>query len=245
MTVGFGQAPGRGSATLPSLVTVAHGTRLSAGNRVAVAITAQARRRLEVPGTTSYVELCRPRFTDVMAGSHGPSVAVPLLLSSGFHTRVDLPAAVARSPYPVRLAGPLGPHPLLAEVMLRRLLGACARPDDPVVMAAAGSNDPAALVDLAEMTRLLQRRWDAPVHLATVTGCGPRLFDTVAAARTGGRVAVVPYLLAPGHFLGQVRRRAASAGASLVADVIGADPLVAELVVRRFAAALRDQSRAA
>ncbi|KQZ75498.1 sirohydrochlorin chelatase [Nocardioides sp. Root151] len=245
MTGAVTALPDAGPAAGPSLVTVAHGTRMSAGNRIAVAITAQARRRLDVAATASYVELCQPHFADVMTSAQGPTVVVPLLLSSGFHTRVDLPGAVTRSAYPVRLAGPLGPHPLLAEVMVRRLLGAGARPDDPVVMAAAGSNDPAALVDLAEMTRLLRRRWDGPVHLATVGGRGRRVHDTVAAARAGGRVAVVPYLLAPGHFLGQVRRRAASAGATVVADVIGADPLVAELVVRRYLACTRDHTLAA
>lgn len=229
----------------PALVTVAHGTRLAVGNQVAVAITAQARRRLAVSGTTTYVELCRPSFRDTMRSSEAPAVVVPLLLSKGFHTRVDLPAAVSRSPHRVRLTGTLGPHPLLAEVMVRRLLGAGARPGDPVVMAAAGSNDKAAMADLTEMTRLLRRRWDGSVRLATVTGRGTRVHDTVVEARAEGRVAVVPYLLAPGHFSRQVHRFAQSAGVGVVTDVIGADPLVAELVVRRYLVAARGETMVA
>jgi len=44
----------------PALVTVAHGTRVAVGNRVAAAITAKASRRLAVPAQGSYVELCDP-----------------------------------------------------------------------------------------------------------------------------------------------------------------------------------------
>ena len=107
----------------PALVTVAHGTRVRAGNRVAAAITAAAGRRLGVPAQGSYVELCAPLFTSVVRSLEEPSVVVPLLLSTGFHVRHDLPEAMRRASAPVQVARPLGPHPLLAEVMCLRLRG--------------------------------------------------------------------------------------------------------------------------
>ncbi|HEY9562178.1 MAG TPA: CbiX/SirB N-terminal domain-containing protein, partial [Nocardioides sp.] len=94
-------------------MTVAHGTRVAVGNRVARAVTGLAGRRLGVPAHTSYVELCRPLLADALVEEPGPSIVVPLLLSTGHHARHDLPASVARAPQPVVLAGPLGPHPLL------------------------------------------------------------------------------------------------------------------------------------
>ena len=220
----------------PGLVTVAHGTRVAAGNRVAAAVTAHAARRLGVPATGAYVELCAPTFDVVARSLVAPAVVVPLLLSTGFHVRCDLPAAVAAAGAPVQLARPLGPHPLLAEVMCLRLRGAGARPGDPVVLVAAGSRDPDALIDLASAGRMLQARWGAPVRVATVSGEGPPVGDVVADARADGRVAVAPYLLADGHFARRASHLGRLAGAGTVADVLGPHPLLVELVVRRYRA---------
>lgn len=220
------------------LVTVAHGTRVSAGNRVAAAITARAARRLGGRAVTTYVELCEPSLAEVMADTTSPTVVVPLLLSTGHHVSSDIPTAVAGSRATVRIARPLGPHPLLTEVLGHRLLGAGARPGDPVVLVAAGSNDPAAAPDLATAARLLRARWGGPVRVATLGGPGRRVAEAVEESREDGRVAVAPYLLAPGFFSRRAHALAQSAGAAVVAEVFGDHPLISELVVRRYRAAV-------
>jgi sirohydrochlorin ferrochelatase len=228
-----------------ALVTVAHGTRVSAGNRVAADVTARAARRLGVPGHTSYVELCAPSVRAVVRRLETPAVMVPLLLSTGYHVQYDLPSALGGAPFPVRSAGPLGPHPLLAEVMCHRLRGAGARRGDPVVLVAAGSRDPDAGVDLAVAGRLLEARWGARVRVATVGGAGRSVEEAVGEARADGRVAVAPYLLASGHFSRRCQALARNAGAAVAADVLGAHPLVVELVVRRYRAVAAISSAAA
>ena len=220
----------------PALVTVAHGTRDPLGNQVAAAITAQAARLLGVPAQAAYVELCEPSLESVMARQDAPAVVVPLLLSTGYHTRHDVPAAVAGARAEVAVGGPLGPDPLLAHAMRRRLLTAGASPDQPVVVVAAGSNDPAAADDVAAAARLLQAGWQAPVTWAGLSGAGPRVADAVGEARRHGRVAVVPYLLAPGFFATRAAREAEDAGAAVVAEVIGPHPLVGALVASRYRA---------
>lgn len=233
------------NSSAPRLVTVAHGTRVPSGNLVASAITARAARRMgRLRSQTSYVELCGPSFGDVMSDNQAPAVVVPLLLSTGFHVKQDIPGAIAASPATALLARPLGPHPLLAEVMCLRLRAAGAHPGDPVVLAAAGSNDPDTAYDLAAAGRMLQARWGAPVRVATVTGIGRPINEVVDEARSDGRVAVAPYLLSPGFFSRRTRALSELAGAATVADVLGAHPLVAELVVRRYRAVLA-ASRAA
>lgn len=230
----------------PRLVTVAHGTRVSAGNTVATAITARAARRLgRQRAVASYVELAAPLLSDVMTGNQVPSVVVPLLLSTGFHVKHDIPGAVGGSPARSVMARPLGPHPLLAEVMCHRLLGAGARPGDPIVLAAAGSNDPDAAEDLAAAGRLLQARWGGPVRVATVSGQGRPIPEVVGEARADGRVALAPYLLSPGFFSRRARSLAEEAGASVVAGVLGCHPLIVELVVRRYRGAFAAYSSAA
>ncbi|WP_418057408.1 sirohydrochlorin chelatase [Pimelobacter simplex] len=217
----------------PHLVTVAHGTRTAAGNEVARVITRVAGERLGWTATTSYVELCAPLFADVVGAATAPVVAVPLLLSTGYHLRQDLPAAVAAGARPdlVRLGPALGPDPHLAAAQVDRLRAAGALPGQPVVMVAAGSSDPAALDDLDHAAHLLAHAWGAPVRLATLSGRGPRLAEVV---RRGD--AVSSYLLATGHFHRRARHDALAAGACVVADVIGPHPRVAELVVDRVRA---------
>ena len=216
------------------LVTVAHGTRVTAGNAIAADLTAQASALLGIPATTSYVELCAPLVTDVLASSAAPTVVVPLLLSTGFHVKVDIPAAVRGAHGPTALTRPLGPDPVLAAVQERRLLAAGAKPGCPVVLVAAGSNDPDAVPDLALAQRHLAAAWGGPVLVATVSGAGRSIEDAVAEASLYGDVAVSTYLLSPGFFSRKAATLATEAGARWVSDVLGADPEIAALVASRY-----------
>ncbi|GAB3245219.1 sirohydrochlorin chelatase [Nocardioides dilutus] len=217
------------------LVTVAHGTRLAAGNRVAADLTAAAGVELGLPATAAYVELCEPSLESVLASSAEPTVVVPLLLSTGHHVRHDLPASVAGAAGPVVLGPALGPHPLLAQAQAERLLVAGAVPGQPVVLVAAGSRDPLAARDLDQAGRLLAQRWGGPVAVATLGGPGERPADLVTP-----ECAVSPYLLAEGHFAERLREQCA--GARVVAGVIGAHRRAVELVVQRFREAVREVS---
>ena len=219
------------------LVTVAHGTRHTPGNEVARTLTAQAGSRLGLASTCSYVELCAPLFADVVVGSAEPTVVVPLLLSTGHHLRHDLPSAVAAAPGAVSLGPSLGPDPLLAEAQVARLVAAGARPGQPAVMVAAGSNDPLAMRDLTRAAVLLEAAWGGPVELATLGGHGIRPSEVV---RHG--TAVSPYLLAEGHFAQRTRSECASA--DVVAAVIGPHERVVDLVVQRAEGLLAERRSA-
>lgn len=176
---------------------------------------------------------------------------VPLLLSSGYHDRVDIPAAVRATRADAVRAAVLGPDPLLAVALADRLAEAGWVDGDAVVLAAAGSSDPDAVASVhlqaallaAELTGRVrpadQLRPGDPAGQVSVgfgSAATPDVRTAVAAARaSGARVAVAPYLLAPGHFAA----RLADAGADLVAAPLGAHPAVVELVLRRYAEAGR------
>ena len=225
------------------LVTVAHGTRHPTGNEVAVELTRRAGSRLGLPAQAAYVELCAPLLGEALAAG-GPAVVVPLLLSTGYHVRVDIPAVLREAAptgagsIPLHTSRPLGPDPLLAAAQVERLLAAGAAPGQPVVLVAAGSNDPSASADLHTAAGLLASHWGGPVRLATLSGLGPRVADVV---RDGD--AVSTYLLAPGFFATRAETVAREAGASVVAAPLGAHPLLVDLLVAR-ASALLGQERA-
>ena len=210
----------------PSLVTAAHGTRRAGGNEIARQITRGAGVALGVGSTAAYVELSEPLLTDVVAGLAGAAVVVPLLLSTGYHVRTDLPRACAGGP--VVLGRPLGPDPLLAEAQVARLVAAGIEPGRPLVLVATGSSDPLAWRDLRAASHLLADSWGVKVRTATLGGLGPRPEEVLTPDD-----AVSPYLLSPGLFS---RRLADQCEALSVpcADVIGPHPLVVDLVVERY-----------
>ena len=191
-----------------------------------VCTTRAAGAALGMRATAAFVELCEPSLPEVLAMSAEPVLVVPLLLSTGHHVRHDLPAALSAAAGPVTLAAHLGPDVLLARAQVDRLLHGGAVPGEPVVMVAAGSNDPRALDDLDLAARLLAAEWRGPVLPATLGGLGRRPEEVVTPD-----TAVSPYLLAEGFFAGRLRERCSAAYA--VADVIGPHPEVVRLVAQR------------
>jgi len=228
---------------MTTLIACSHGTSSPEGRAAVRALVDELRRMLpEVRVEQAFVDVEEPTVDEVVAraAADGPAVVVPLLLSTGFHTRVDIARAVR--PFPqVAQAAPLGPHELLALVLASRLAEAPLpeagmRAGDHVVLAAAGSSDPAAAADVEGVLALLREMLPVPVTVGYAAGASPRIAEAVAAARAAGaeRVIAASYVLAPGHFAGLV----ASAGADASTAPLGPDPRVAAVVVERYRGAL-------
>jgi sirohydrochlorin ferrochelatase len=210
------------------------------------------------PGGTevraAFLDHCAPSLPQVLASlDGGPAVIVPLLLTAAYHSKADIPAqlAAAGAGLDVVSAATLGPHPQLLAALERRLREAGVPADDPrarastgVVLAAAGSSDPRANATIAALAARWQRErgWLA-VTPAYASAAGPRPADAVLALRAQGvrRVVVATYLLSPGRFADKIRAAAAAAGASVVSEVLGAAPEVADVVLARYATAAADR----
>lgn len=227
------------------LVAVAHGTRDPDGPRVLDALVTLVRTRL--PGVDvrlAYVDVIGPTLPDVLAdvdasSAHDDVVIVPMFLASGYHVRVDIPDMVANMSPSAVVAPALGPDDAVVAAVADRLREARYRSGDAVVLAAAGSSDPAALDEVGLAARSLGDRLGEPVTIGYAATAGPTVHEAVVAARAGtptGRVAVASYLLAPGLF----QRRLDEAGADVVAGPIGAHPRVVDLVVERYRQAGRN-----
>ncbi|PYC88142.1 cobalamin biosynthesis protein CbiX [Streptomyces tateyamensis] len=248
----------------PTLLLIAHGSR---DPRHAATVDALVRQvRAQQPGLavdTAYLDHSAPRLPRVLERLAGrPAVAVPLLLNRAYHAKHDIPAALLAAGAGVGGDGGAGAggggglpvaevlgaprEELLLAALERRLAEAGLRVADPVerartglVLAAAGSSDPAA--DAA--TRALAAHWGArrgwaAVTVAYASAGGPRVPEALAELRAAGaeRTAVAPYLLAPGLLPDRIASAAAEAGADLVAPVLGAAPELAKLVLARYAA---------
>ncbi|GAB2607155.1 hypothetical protein Aab01nite_02500 [Paractinoplanes abujensis] len=204
---------------MPTLIAVAHGTRSPAGQAQIRDLAARvAARRPGLDVRLCYADVQEPRVAEV-APLLPDAVVVPLLLSAGYHVRVDIADAVAGLPTPV--TRPLGPDDVLRDSLLRHL-----PPADAVVLAAAGSSDLAWRADVEALAAGLGG------HAGYVSGPGPRVPDVVAGLRARGarRIAIAAYLLADGLFY----RTLTQAGADHVTPPLCADPTVTDLVLERY-----------
>ena len=237
--------PGGGAAGAaqepPVLVAVSHGTRSAAGRRcIAELRLAIGALRPEVVVRAAHVDVQRPELAPVVASLAAQgrrSVAVPLLLSTGFHVRHDVRRAVEATGGLARAAAALGPDEVLVDVLQDRLAECGAGPDDAVVLAAAGSSSARATADVEAVAASLAARRGAPVVCGYLSIAQPPVPGAVALARETGRpVAIASYLLTPGVFTD----RLAEAGADRVAAPLGPDPRIAALALRRYDAALAE-----
>ncbi|MEU1330895.1 sirohydrochlorin chelatase [Streptomyces sp. NPDC005865] len=230
----------------PVLLVVAHGSR---DPRHAATVRALVRRvRALRPGLrveTGFLDFNAPSVSGVLerldAEGVRDVVALPLLLTRAFHAKSDIPAVLRAAPARLRVtqAAVLGPSPLLLSALERRLYEAGLDPADKsstgVVLASAGSSDPEAIAVIADIAREWRHTGWCAVRPAFASASLPRTEDAVRALRaTAGvrRVAVAPYVLAPGFLPDRIARGAADA--DLLADVLGPAPEVARLLVRRY-----------
>ncbi|MGW6746254.1 sirohydrochlorin chelatase [Streptomyces sp. NPDC055025] len=224
--------------TGPTLVAVAHGTRDPAGVATVEALLGMVRSlRPGLRVEAGYLDLVRPSLDETLAALRGHAVLVPLLLGAGYHVHTDIPKALAAAPHlRASVARALGPDPLLATALSARLAEA-GWAGSAVVLAAAGSTDPAANADTARMAMMLQARLSAPVLPSYLCAGSPTPAQAVAHLHAEGHdsVAVAGYLLAPGFF----SRRASRSGAALTSAPLGTHTAVAELILRRY-----DETRA-
>jgi sirohydrochlorin ferrochelatase len=140
----------------PTLIAVAHGTRSPAGRRqVQELAAAVVRRRPGLDVRLCYVDVQEPKVADVVAGvvaERADAVVVPLLLSCGYHVRVDIAEAVAGTGF--RVTGPLGPDAVFLEHLRRNI----PRDADAIVLASAGSSDPLWVAGIREVAAELPGR---------------------------------------------------------------------------------------
>ncbi|MGC7150307.1 sirohydrochlorin chelatase [Paenarthrobacter ureafaciens] len=228
----------------PVLIACAHGTRNAEGQaaiRKVMAEIEDLRPGLQV--LEAYVDVQEPELSGVVEGlpEGTAAVVVPLLLSTGFHIKVDVPKAIKSRP-DVVAARPLGPDPRLAELLAKHLRAAGLQENDGVLLAAAGSSLPDGSVDSEEQARLLAELLPNKVRVAYGASAEPNVPDGVASLRAelaqdGGRVFIASYLLATGYFHDQLFK----AGADVVTAPLLPSRVLAEIALERYDAVLADR----
>jgi sirohydrochlorin ferrochelatase len=233
----------------PVLLVIAHGSRDPRHARSVHALVERVRSlrpglRVETGFLDFNVPSARGVLESLAAEGVRDVVALPLLLTRAFHAKADVPALLRDAPARLRTrqAEVLGPSPLLLDALEQRLYEAGLTPADKsstgVVLASAGSSDPEAIAVIADIAREWWHTGWCAVRPAFASASLPRTEDAVRALRRLGceRVAVAPYVLAPGFLPDRIARGAAEA--DVLAEVLGAAPQVARVLLARY-----DQAR--
>lgn len=237
----------------PIMIACAHGTSSTQGAAEVNALRAGiAALRPGLDVREAYVDVQDPELPAVVAGlpAGEAAVVVPLLLSVGYHVKVDIARAVKSRPGTLA-AAPLGPDPRLAALLDQRLREAGVTDNDAVILAAAGSSDATAAENVEELAGQLRSLRSNRIVAAYGASATPSVPDAVAMLREeaaggagaglsagavdlGGRVVIASYLLAPGFFHDQL----AKAGADLITAPLLPSPVLAEIALARCDAAV-------
>ncbi|MFC7401146.1 sirohydrochlorin chelatase [Citricoccus sp. GCM10030269] len=203
---------------MTALVAVSHGTADPLGQeRIALLV-----RSVAEDVHLAHVDVQSPRVQDVLNSlpPGRPAVVVPVLLSSGYHVKVDLHEAAVAADRPVSVAPALGPDDRLVDVLVQRALeSGFVRGHHQLVLGAAGSTDAGAIDDCRAVAERLAERLETPVNDAYLSAARPGI--AVAVGRRcregpGRPVMVLSYLLAPGYFQSLLIAEATAAGAERV-----------------------------
>jgi sirohydrochlorin cobaltochelatase len=231
------------------LLAVAHGSKDPASQEVVQELLGRAAAlRPGLRTAAAYVDNASPSIRAALAELVDDGVrdvaVLPLLLTPASHSKTDVAASVqvGRRAHPgvrLRYGRPLGPHPVLVDVLARRLAEAGADPDDPVVLVAGGALDPDANAQVAATARLLfeGRSWPS-VDIAFASTARPTVPEALERLRAQGfgRASVARYFLGPGYLPRLVERQAQSVqGMEVVVSApLGATDGLASLLVGRY-----------
>ena len=230
-----------------AVTLTAHGSRDPRAARATEALTrAVAVRHPGWEVRASYLDHAGPRPREVLAtfaeAGHRRAVLVPLLLTSAYHGRVDVPGEItaARAEHPgldvsqAEVLGPVGGRVpgLLLDALVSRLGAVTA---DALVLAAAGTRNAAARATVEQAAAALSARLGVPCRVAYASASPPLSGDVVRDLRGAGyeRVALVSYFLAPGLLWDSTLGSAREAGISAAGEPLTDVPAVAELVAGR------------
>lgn len=233
-----------------SLIACGHGTRNAQGQETMAALVEVIGRRMGRPVLGASVDVQTPAVGDVVADlpTDRPGIIMPLLLSTGYHTKIDLRDAAARFGAGeataagewgkrIRISDPLGPSERLAHLQARRLDEAGWQQGDGVVMAVVGSSVAAGGEDARAQSSHLERVLGQRVDVAFGAAADPTVPAAVEACRRRGvtRVFVSSYILAPGTFQDRLDQAGSDGVTRTLLDVGDPDSLdtVAGIAVDR------------
>jgi sirohydrochlorin ferrochelatase len=192
---------------MEAVLYIAHGSSRGAANdtflgfitkvmkKSSVAIQAYAFLEHAEPSITQAIEACIEKGAEKI-------IVVPVLLLTGVHANVDIPAAFASYPQMVfQYAKPLGIDDIMVEILEDRLTeaGFSKRADVTVLLVGHGSRELATAVEFESLAVDLSKKIGSDVHTAYLTT--PVYYDEMVKRLFTKKIYILPYLLFAGGYM--------------------------------------------
>jgi sirohydrochlorin ferrochelatase len=194
--------------------------------------------------SAAFLEFDGPTVAEALHWHRGSSpIVVPLLLTSAYHGRVDLPGVLEASGVEVTLSDVLGPaaHGDLPDARLVAALAGRvseldpARSFDGLVLIAAGTSHIGARSTVDSVAAALSTVFHTQCRVGYASASGPDPAAAAASLRASGarRIVAASYFLAPGRLHDAAAASARFAGVLGVTAPLGATTELVDLILHR------------
>ena len=232
-----------GPGTRRQYLLIAHGSpdrrHHTAMRSVAGQVTARG-----LPCSVAFLEHNEPSVPKALVEITSRSVVtLGMLLAPGFHATIDVPHLLAQAPEDlcVRDLGPLGAGDWLFPILDWLVCDVDGSPDDPVILATAGSTRDAARLAIEAAASDWQRSRQGTVVVAAGTGPGVSLEDasqrlapsSFSHGPTSRGAIVVPLMIAPG-VLSDRAVKVADRHGLITTGTLAECPLLVDALVERL-----------
>lgn len=239
---------------MKAVLYICHGSRVFAGQEAALEFIERAKVYVDAEiQEACFLELAAPSIEQGIAACIRQGarsiVAVPLLLLTAGHAKVDIPVAIktALEKHPgieVSYGEPLGVHPRIIDVLSRRIEEvATPKPDATILLVGRGSSDPVVHDYFAEIIQLLRRKTGInKIQVSFLAACEPYFEPKLSEilAEDVGEVFVLPYLLFTGILMGDMKQHIQELTPQVdvhLCDSLGYAPEIADILAERVSEA--------
>lgn len=204
---------------MKGIVYIGHGSRLQEGNKQFIHfIQSVINERSERIQKIGFLELTTPTVQDaiVEAITEGATevLIVPVLLFAAAHYKHDIPIEIGKiqkhySHITFSVAPPFSTHPLMIELVIKRISEAMPMQNSEILLVGRGSTDSQPIHELRQIEAAVQQRLCLPVSCSFLTKGTPSFTDELnKRALLARHVYVMPYLLFSGLLLQKINRHA-------------------------------------
>lgn len=202
---------------MKGIVYIGHGSRLQEGNEQFIHfIQSVIKERSESIQKIGFLELTTPTVQDAIAEAiqDGATeiLVVPVLLFAAAHYKRDVPFEIKKvqKEHPhitFSIAPPFSTHPLMIELVIKRIREAMPIENSEIILVGRGSSDSQPIHELRQIGVAVEQRISLPVSCSFLTKGTPSFTDELNDRSSSAKhVYVMPYLLFTGLLLQKMNR---------------------------------------
>ena len=237
---------------MEAILYICHGSRVKQAQDQAVDFIHSCMAENPAPiSAYCFLELATPTieaaFKECVAKGATKIIAVPVLLLTAGHAKIDIPNELSRLKkiFPeieIKYGQPIGVHPVITEILFQRIAETSDEigDDSTVLLVGRGSSDQAVIADLTEIANMLKRRLGINRVGVCFLAATNLSFETAilnALKSNSEKIFVIPYLLFSGMLMKKIEKTVNQnqhpSKTVILCDNLGYHPLIKKIVFER------------